>query len=87
MPFVNNEDLCCTICDSLYPTANSMFVLSCSGEGPQLQFSNVLLVPFLVERALVKHDQWDSTEYCQSDRKELLSHICGWVWPLVRTQS
>ena len=30
----NNENFCCTICDTIYLSANSAFVLSCSGEGP-----------------------------------------------------
>ena len=34
MSFVANDDLCCPICDLIYPTANSAFVLSCSDEGP-----------------------------------------------------
>ena len=33
MPFVANEDLCCPICDTVYATANSAFVLTCSDEG------------------------------------------------------
>jgi hypothetical protein len=39
MPFVNNnEDLQCTICDTIYSTANSAFVLSCSGEGLSFEY-------------------------------------------------
>ena len=44
MPFVNNEDLCCTICDTIYPTANSAFVLSCSAGGPRPYIVNIAFV-------------------------------------------
>lgn len=33
MAFSANEELCCPICDTLYASANSAFVLSCSDEG------------------------------------------------------
>ena len=34
MSFVGNDDnLSCPICEVIYPTANSVFVLSCSDEG------------------------------------------------------
>jgi hypothetical protein len=35
MPFVANEELCCPICDVLYSTASSAFVLSCAKDGCQ----------------------------------------------------
>lgn len=35
MPFVANDELCCPICDVLYSTANSAFVLSCAKDGCQ----------------------------------------------------
>ena len=35
MPFADNEDLTCPICEVTYSTANSVFVLSCAAEGCQ----------------------------------------------------
>ena len=35
MPFAANEELCCPICEVIYSTANSSFVLSCAKEGCQ----------------------------------------------------
>ena len=35
MPFAANEELCCPICDVIYSTSNSVFVLSCAAEGCQ----------------------------------------------------
>jgi hypothetical protein len=35
MSFAANEELCCPICDVVYSTANSAFVLSCSADGCQ----------------------------------------------------
>ena len=33
MSFIANPDLCCPICDVVYPTANSVFSLTCADEG------------------------------------------------------
>ena len=33
MSFIANADLCCPICDVVYPTANSVFSLTCADEG------------------------------------------------------
>ena len=35
MSFTVNEDLCCPICEVMYPTSNSVFALSCAAEGCQ----------------------------------------------------
>ena len=35
MPFAANEELCCPICEVIYSTANSVFVLSCAADGCQ----------------------------------------------------